>query len=78
MAEPDDIESMPGVFTTLTEAEKFQNSILKLLLCFISKGQQPISRAGGSTRTYPVYVFSEPIPPPILHEKETLRENVCR
>jgi len=44
MSKRDDIESIPGVFSTLNRAEKFQNSILKLLLCFTSKGQQLISR----------------------------------
>jgi hypothetical protein len=74
--DPHDVGSMPRIFTTLAEAEEYHNAILKFLLGFVSKGQPPIEGVRGSTRTYPVYVFPEPIPLSILQKKSTLSENV--
>jgi hypothetical protein len=71
-----DIGNMPRIFTTLVEAEEYQNAILKLLLGFISRGQPPIGGIRASTRTYPVYIFPEPISLPILQKKSALSENV--
>jgi hypothetical protein len=67
---------MPRKFTTLAEAEEYQNFILKLLLGFISKSQPPIAGISPPTRIYPVYVFPEPIPLSILQKKLALSEDV--
>jgi hypothetical protein len=76
--DPHDIGSIPRIFTTLIKAEEYQNAILKLLLGFVSKGQPPIEGVRGSTRTYPFYVFPEPIPLSILQKKSALSENVLQ
>jgi hypothetical protein len=65
------LESMPGKFSTLDEAEKFYHAAYKLHLGVISKGRRPTTRPGDSTRIYPLFHYS-------FYEKEVMTRNIER
>jgi hypothetical protein len=68
---------MPTSFSTLEEACTFRDALMKRLLKFVSNAQSPAPKsAPDSARSYPAYVFSSPIPPSILEEKELLTQTV--
>jgi hypothetical protein len=70
-------QNMPTSFSTLEEAGTFRDAIMKRLLKFISKAQSPVPKSAPETaRSYPAYVFSSPILPSILAEKELLTQTV--
>jgi hypothetical protein len=70
-------QNMPTSFSTLEEAGTFRDALMKRLLKFISNAQSAVPKsASDSVRSYPAYVFSSPIPPSILAEKELLTQTV--